>query len=80
MTGGTVPTGLDGNGDAGAFPAPLGMVKTGSSEMETLQSHVCLQSCLCLLWHEVELECGLLALGAPGVKVEDSLEGGCKQK
>lgn len=28
------------------FPAPFGMVKTGSSEMETLQSYVCLQSCL----------------------------------
>lgn len=27
----------------------------------------------CLLW--CELECGLLALGAPGVKAEDSLEG-----
>lgn len=45
MTGGTDPTGLDGNGYAGAFPAPFGMVKTGSSEMETLQSYVCLQSC-----------------------------------
>lgn len=58
------------------FPAPFGMVKTGSSEMETLQSYVCLQSCLCLLWHEVELKCGLLAWDAPGVKAEESLAGG----
>lgn len=76
MTGGTVPKDLDGYGYAGAFPAPFGMVKTGSSEMETLQSYVCLQSCLCLLWCEVGLECGLLAFSAPGVTAEDSLAGG----
>lgn len=31
---------------------------------------------LCLLWMEVELKCGLLALGTPGVKAEDSLAEG----
>lgn len=66
MTGGTVPIGLDGNGYAGAFPAPFGMVSL----------YVWLQSCLCRLWREVELKCGQLALGEPGVKAEDSLAGG----